>query len=256
MSSWYGGSQRYSAASSSDGEEQIDYTHRDPTLINSEIELEDLPPNAGIMINEEQRYHDDDDNDYEFAFQDFPRHDGTPCLIYNEESLLKEREARQRKIFVVDSNNNNTSDDSIDIVDDEKKSMDEDELTKPVSDQAFMNMLSQNSLAIDGEALTSSYEDVGDISMDSRANGSDPNLQTPQFGKSPKFQEQLSQLMQTKQRRYAMEHKKEDIMNQHRKNRKQAREQERRNRHKEMERELEDIEAEFFSPVDPNRRTR
>eukprot|EP00529_Nitzschia_sp_RCC80_P007825 CAMPEP_0113522832 /NCGR_PEP_ID=MMETSP0014_2-20120614/45396_1 /TAXON_ID=2857 /ORGANISM="Nitzschia sp." /LENGTH=1395 /DNA_ID=CAMNT_0000420909 /DNA_START=327 /DNA_END=4514 /DNA_ORIENTATION=+ /assembly_acc=CAM_ASM_000159 len=231
MSSWYGGGSNRGdvTPASAAGEEFVDYGDHDPSLFNSEIELEDLPPGFGMMLAEEE-----DPEDYNFAFQDFPRRDGTPCLIYNEDAMLQEREARRRKIFVVDDDQDSAdADGNVE----EKKSMDEKDLNTPVSDEAFMNMLSQNSQAIDGEELSISVVDASDSDSVDRV-----------FGKSKQFQDQLAQLMETKSRRYAMEHKKDDIMSKHRKNRKQAREVERRNRHKEMEREIEDIEAEFFSP--------
>jgi hypothetical protein len=107
-----------------------------------------------------------------------------------------------------------------------------------------MNMLSQNSQKIDGDEL--SYA----VDIDVESDGGEADSVDIFYGKSKYFQEQLAHLIESKQRRYAMECKKEDIMNNHRKNRKETRELERRNRHKELEREIEDIEAEFFSPAD------
>ena len=130
------------------GEEEIyydDYNHQhnDPSLFNREIEMEPLP-------NDET----DDEDDYNFAFQDFPRKDGTPCLIINDDSLLHERKRREsaRKIFTIDDEEDKTTDDASLGSLTEKKQDD----ARPVSDDVFKKMLSQNSQTIDG----SSFEDV------------------------------------------------------------------------------------------------
>lgn len=227
VSSWYQNGSNHSD-SPRDGVEggEIQFGHHDdpsldPDMSNGDIELEELQ----------------DDGDYDFPFMDFPRHDGTPCLIYNEDVTLQERQRRAADVFAVDTgttpNNNGTGEDNDDLA--EKKSDDRPN-RRQLSNEMFQRMLSQNSLAIDDASYDEDDQDgdMGDA-------GGSPSL-------IPKaFQRDLSQLLETKQRRYAMEFKKNDIMEEHRKKRKQAREQERRERHKAMEREIEDIEAEYFT---------
>jgi hypothetical protein len=194
-----------------------DFQHNDPSLLNPDME-------GDIELEELQ----DDDNDYEFAFKDFPRVDGTPCLIYKDnEDELKERE--RRRIFHDDNSNSSHTD---------TESKQDDAKAKPVSDRAFMRMLSENSLAID--------EEDDEFVMGSPAGGMQEEETS---AKSPRFQQQLARLLETKQRRYAMEYKKEAIVKEQRQKRKHIREQQRVERHMAMERDLEEIEAEFLSPL-------
>lgn len=204
-----------------DNEDNLDFHHaNDPSLeINGDIELEDLPA------------------DYDFPFQDFPRVDGTPCLIYNEDALV---ERERQKIFApsppppgADEYESGT----------EKK---EDDAARgglggqrrsSVSDAAFRRMLSDHPLDVD--------DDLNDDMLADHRDADDNNS----TAKSPQFQKQLSRLMETKQRRYAMEHKKEAIVQKQRQKRQNVREKQRLERHKAMERDLEEIEAEFLSPL-------
>jgi len=123
----------------------------------------------------------------------------------------------------------------------------EDGSRTPVSDADFKRMLSQNSMAIDDDISSVGLDDAADAVVAVENEELDFN-KSPK-AKSPKFREQLTRLLETKQRRYAMEYKKEAIVEQHRKKRKHVREQQRLDRHKAMEKEIEEIEAEFLSPL-------
>jgi hypothetical protein len=230
-----GGSRYYVDEEDEDDDIEALSFHRsnDPSLINpdismGDIELEDLPA------------------DYDFPFQDFPRTDGTPCLIYNEDALLeRERQRQAKEIFATSSTIS-----SIDDVDyssgTEKK---EDDTTQhqqqrrrrmsSVSDMAFRRMLSDNSMVIDDNGWDGIDDDAAITATTAEGGG-------PSLAKSPQFQKQLAKLLETKQRRYAMEYKKEVIVQEQRKKRKHIREKQRLERHKAMERDLEEIEAEFF----------
>ncbi|KAL3918693.1 MAG: hypothetical protein SGILL_004114, partial [Bacillariaceae sp.] len=234
MSSWVSGSQHSQQQQQQQQQMQdFDYQHQDPSLLlqhqPGDIELEELQ-----------------DEEYDFAFQDFPRADGTPCLIYkDDQDELKERQ--RKSIFVIDDDldqaddNDNGSTTSSQHTDTETKQ--DDASAKPVSDHAFMRMLSENSLAIDDEPAIEDERDELILHLP----GEGPNDDTS--GKSPQFQQQLGRLLETKQRRYAMEYKKEAIVKEQRLKRKEVREQQRVDRHKAMERDLEEIEAEFLSPL-------
>mmetsp|Transcript_7512 Transcript_7512/g.18489 ORF Transcript_7512/g.18489 Transcript_7512/m.18489 type:complete len:1412 (-) Transcript_7512:120-4355(-) len=214
------------------------YQHQDPSLLQSEIELESLP-------NDEE-----DPENYDFAFKDFPRKDGTPCLIIDDDSLLSERKRREsaKAIFNIGdrSDNGNTSDGSIS----EKKV---DEL--PSSNEAFKLMLSQNALEIDNSILNAEGG-YGDESMELPPLEGSFLSKDPHDAKSAEFQRKLTRLMETKRQRYTRENKNAAIVAANRKKRKNVRERERVDRHKAIERELEDIEAEFsltMQPMSPDR---
>jgi hypothetical protein len=178
-----------------------------PTNINTN-------DNDGLVVFQPE----DQQDDYDFAFQDFPRHDGTPCLIYNDDAEHDKEQLQLRRVFsigsheedLLDNNNNDGNDDN----------------TTPVSDQAFQRMLSQHS-------IHSSFEDFPDLPA-----------------KSPQFKSKLERLMIQKHRQY----EKKSIVEKHRelraKERKDNRDQERRDRHKVMERELEALEKNFSSPLE------
>jgi hypothetical protein len=250
-SSWYNGSNvensytansndnTFSNPSTPGGTSEVYYDnyhhqHQDPSIFQSEIELESLP-------------NDEDPANYNFAFQDFPRKDGTPCMIVDDDSFLSERKRREsaKMIFAVGEKavKDNGDDGSLS----EKKLED-----LPVSDEAFKMMLSQNALDIDNSLLKL---DDDDLMVLPPLEGSFLN-KDPNDAKSPEFQQKLSRLFETKRQRYTQEKKNEAIVAEKRRKRKNARERERVDRHKAIERELEDIEAEFsltMQPLSPNR---
>lgn len=199
----------------------------------SEVRQRQEPEQDGLAIYPgelelpENYYHDkpEDDADYNFAFQDFPRHDGTPCLIYNEESL---KQQQRSNIFTI-----------ADDFDDE--ALAEEVATTPVSDAAFQQMLSQNS-------LNSSFEDIQfDQDRDEKKLDDSAPLSS---AKSKGFQEKLSHLMETKFRRYEQKSIIEKHQQKRALERKQVRELERRERHMAMERDIEEIEAAFSNPIE------
>ena len=224
--------------SASSGAEEVyydddDYPHNDSSLFQREIELESLP-------NDEE-----DPENYDFAFQDFPRKDGTPCLIIDDDSFLSERKRREsaKMIFTIDDDEageGNNNDGSFS----EKKLGD-----LPVSDEAFKMMLSQNALDIDNSVLQID-DSEDDIMVLPPLEGSFLSEDTHD-AKSPEFQSKLSRLVDTKRQRYTRENKNAAIVAANRKKRKNVRERERVDRHKAIERELEDIEAEFSLTMQP-----
>ncbi|KAG7365717.1 hypothetical protein IV203_028387 [Nitzschia inconspicua] len=208
-----------------------------------DIELEDLPA------------------DYDFPFQDFPRIDGTPCLIYNEEALQeRERQKRASQIFATTTttttNNDDNDNGTMDYDSGTEKKDDTDawmrrRTTSSVSDSDFRKMLSDHSLddGIGDNTIDPLLVVVDDADDDDQGKNGASSTPTVAAAKSPQFQQQLARLMETKQRRYAMEYKKEAIVQEQRKKRQNFREKQRLERHKAMERDLEEIEAEFLSPL-------
>ena len=253
ISSWYNGNNienSYTANSNTDPEfysnpssatEEVYYDdyhhqHQDSSLFQREIELESLP-------NDE----DESPANYDFAFQDFPRKDGTPCLIIDDDSFLSERKRREsaKMIFNFDDEANTSTEDDGSLT--EKKV----DSNTPVSDESFKQLLSQNITEIDSSFIKlASSEELPPL--ESFLN------KDPHDAKSPEFQSKLSRLMETKQQRYTRENKNAAIVAANRKKRKNVRERERVDRHKAIERELEDIEAEFsltMQPQSPKRNT-
>jgi hypothetical protein len=243
MTAWMGNNNGNNSQQNNNDYEEEDLSFHHHANDPGDIELEDLPA------------------DYDFPFQDFPRTDGTPCLIYNEDALQeRERQKQAQEIFAV-------SDDLEEKKEDHSRQRQQTQrrtttTTTSVSDSAFRRMLSDHSLTADdnendnddhaGILLAGGEEDapillpVETRDADDSGAGGDDGIGS---AKSPKFQQQLSRLMETKQRRYAMEYKKEAIVQEQRKKRKNFREKQRLERHKAMERDLEEIEAEFLSPL-------
>jgi hypothetical protein len=158
------------------------------------------------QLREEQwmTFQKEEETDYDFAFKDFPRKDGTPCLIYNGDN-----EPNHQDIFTIGSPNR-----SADSGDDLGLPPSENEI---LSDQAFRQLLHVN------QASSFDREESLDLS--------DSN--------SPEFKNRLSCLFSEKHRQY----EKRSIVERHRRKRKTEREQERRERQKDMHRELEALEA-------------
>ncbi len=151
----------------------------------------------------------EDDADYDFPFQDFPRHDGTPCLIFNDGTLLT---PKQRELFEIGSPTKN------------------DEMNTPLSDQDFQRALAQQGNASpDSSMIESPFHDEESDMTD--------------------FKEKLGRLMQQKYRQYEKKAIVEKHQERRAKERKSVREQERQERHKAMERQIDDLEAAFSKPL-------
>lgn len=151
----------------------------------------------------------EDETYYDFPFKDFPRHDGTPCLIFNDGALLT---PKQRELFEIGSP---TKDDEMNI---------------PVSDLDFQRMLAQQG------------DESPDSSMiESPFNDEESNMTD--------FKEKLGRLMQQKYRQYEKKAIVEKHQERRAKERKSVREQERQERHKAMERQIDDLEAAFSKPL-------
>ena len=175
--------------------------------------------------------------DYNFAFKDFPRHDGTPCLIYRDDEHQQMEEQKRRVFEIGDMNDDGLVDVAIDVnVEDVKP----EDANTPVSDSAFQRMLSSHNLNVSND----------DIVFDDNDGAVTADRSTAKTAKSPDFQEKLGRLMQQKQRHY----EKKSIIEKHReqkaKERREIREKERRERHKAMESEIASIEADFKSPME------
>ena len=147
----------------------------------------------------------EDEEDYDFAFKDFPRKDGTPCLIYDDDKL----NTSDPDIFSIDQIGIPTPTD--DIFSPQREDAGSNEI---LSDEAFRNLLGQNS----------SFEDEVSVVSDRS---------------SPEFKQRLSSLFVEKHRQY----EKRAIVEKHQQKRKKEREMERRERQKDMHRELEALEA-------------
>ncbi|KAL3938480.1 MAG: hypothetical protein SGBAC_006614 [Bacillariaceae sp.] len=146
----------------------------------------------------------EEEQQYKFAFKDFPRHDGTPCLMYtgsnDEDDIFAVRSPKELKDASIDG---------------ESDILNEPEI---LSDEAFMQLLNMNA--------SPSFEDT--------------SASVPTLGyKSPEFNSRLSSLFAEKHRQY----EKRSIVERHQQKRKKERDVERRERQKDMHRELEALEA-------------
>ena len=158
---------------------------------------------------------EDREEDYDFAFKDFPRKDGTPCLIYTDDPMNSSDHHHGQDIFsigTIDIPTPTTA--ATNIVSSplrENNGLGGDEI---LSDEAFRNLLGQ----------ASSFEDEYSVVSD---------------GSSPEFKQRLSSLFSQKYRQY----EKRAIVEKHQQKRKKEREMERRERQRDMHRELEALEA-------------
>ena len=172
----------------------------------------------------------DEIHDYDFAFKDFPRHDGTPCLIFNDNGVLLT--PRQREVFEIDSPQTSPTNHML------------DKGTVPVSDEAFQRMLA----AQGGNPRSLSPDDS--LFLESSFAGDDDNIDTTNSDVSssgtnvaPQFKEELARLYEQKFRQYEKKAIVEKHQERREKERKAQREQERRDRHKVMEGTIEDLEG-------------
>ena len=180
------------------------------------------------------QYHDqiaphDEIPDYNFAFKDFPRHDGTPCLIFNDSGVLLT--PRQREVFEIDSPQTSPTNHMLD-----------DKGTVPVSDEVFQRMLAAQgedprSLSPDDSLFLESSFAGDDYVEKTTVEVAAPNVLAPQF------KEELARLYEQKFRQYEKKAIVEKHQERREKERKAQREQERRERHKLMEGTIEDLEG-------------
>ncbi|CAJ1966416.1 unnamed protein product [Cylindrotheca closterium] len=150
----------------------------------------------------------EEEQNYNFAFKDFPRKDGTPCLMYDGSN---ENEADA--IFNAPLPKESTTG--------EEEESDIFNAREVLSDEAFRQLLHMN--------VSPSFEET----LES------PSPALPVTYKSPEFNERLSSLFAEKHRQY----EKRSIVERHQQKRKKEREMERRERQKDMHRELEALEA-------------
>ena len=162
-------------------------------------------------------YHDDpEEEDYNFAFKDFPRHDGTPCVMYDDfgNSTIG---GMPSSPFVIGGGS------------------DDDIPTQPVSDAAFQRMLSQQS----------GLEDIEYDDPDTQIKVDDMEEEEEVEDIKPKLERILEMRHRQIQKRGIVEKHREARARE----RKEQREQERRERHRAMEMEIENLEFESFSPL-------
>lgn len=196
-----------------------------PTMMPNQSQSQD-----GLVIFEDPQDPmplacEEDHQDYNFAFSDFPRHDGTPCLIYSN----KDEQDTLRRVFEIGNDDDDhyyDDDDNSDAL--TERSMDDLAATTPLSDQAFAKMLSTH------------HDD---------SNSSLEELSSP-TSQSVEFQDKLSRLMQQKHRQY----EKKSIVEKHREQRREERLKQRREmqaaKHKTLTREIEALEHHFSSPLE------
>jgi hypothetical protein len=161
-----------------------------------------------------------EEEDHNLVFQDFPRKDGTPCLIFEDDHIS---EKANHGIFSIG-----------DIELSPPKNIEEQEERRVfpppqdaasdeiLSDEAFLNLLNVNDAS--SVEHISSFEDEFSVNSDV---------------KSPEFKHRLSSLFSERYRQY----EKRTIVERHQQKRKMERERERRERQKDMHRELEAIES-------------
>ena len=177
---------------------------------------------------------DDDSSDYDFAFQDFPRTDGTPCLIYHDDH----HDLHNFSIGADES----TIDTDLDL---DPEHLD---ATTPVNNDTFANLLrvnSQNGLdsSIDSldDQLNSSDSDSDSASETTNDTGS--AVDTKQ---NTAFLNKLERLVQQRHRQY----EKKSIVEQHQQARHAERQQERRQQHHAaMESQISQLEQQATSTV-------
>ena len=214
---------------------------------------DDVPqPSQSTLQNhpppQSQAQHDDDDDDssnYDFAFQDFPRTDGTPCLIYNDDHELHN--------FSIGADES-TIETDIDL----DPEMNDLEATTPVNNDTFANLLrvnSQNGL----NHLNDSIDSLDDNDMNSNSSDSDDSDQSKETNdtgsavdtkQNTAFLNKLERLVQQRHRQY----EKKSIVEQHQQARHAERQQERRQQHHAaMESQISVLEQQAIVPRSPVR---
>jgi hypothetical protein len=159
---------------------------------------------------------DEDPSEYPFAFSDFPRHDGTPCLIYSESEGGPATLRREGSVSKMNNVNNN---------------MGLDNRRVSLSDEEFKMALSQHDTSHDESMVCS--DDLVDL-----YDNSGESIEV-------EFTEKLERLVAMRHRHY----EKESIMERGReirrkeRNKAEAYERQLRLRRHEMELDLDEIEA-------------
>lgn len=163
---------------------------------------------------------DEDPSNYNFPFSDFPRTDGSPCLIYNESHTITHS-----------SGNNSVA---------AGAALTNDQFQHQLEGQGQTDTSVESDDGGENKATEGFYEDDDE---------SDRHLETP-------FTERLERLVAMRRRHY----EKERLMERHRQARRLAEEQEAQRqrelklRQHEMELDLEEIEASFSPTATANRR--
>ena len=180
-------------------------------------------------------YCDEDVAKYAFPFKDFPRHDGTPCLIYSDENNNNSSSSssndnnnaqnRHNDPLTYNNNNNNTPEPT------------KNNTSTPLSDDEFKKQLSLQSVNSTFEIDDGMYEDDHQEGVDQI--------------RDTEFTEKLERMVTMRLRHY----EKDSIMMRAREARKkeqqhaEARERQLRLRRHEMEIDLEEIEADLRPPA-------
>ena len=170
---------------------------------------------------------DEDPSNYDFTYQDFPRHDGTPCLIYNENENSKvstpDRKPRSNAGSPLKSAACGIFPDSMNLP----------QCKDTLTDDEFK----QHLVATAAHRSPSLEEKDGDHSIDYGASDLTSSGTDEEYGEAP-FSEKLERLVAMRHRHY----EKERILERARQ-RREADERELRLRRHEMELHLDEIEA-------------
>lgn len=180
----------------------------------------------------------EDPTDYDFPFQDFPRHDGTPCLMFNDDGTLLT--PKQRQVFEIGSPETSP----------QKKPLSEppalvvDETT-PVSNDVFARMLAAQGANPNNSSPDASLLIESSMFSDDAVTVDDASTATAETSSSlpPDFKDTLSRLYEQKHRQYEKKAIVEKHQERRAKERKSQRELERRERHLMMEGTIEDLEV-------------
>jgi hypothetical protein len=203
------------------------YQEQNPELYASENNEEQYHHHHPHDEVEWQQQFAEEEEHYNFPFQDFPRRDGTPCLMYNE---------AHHKIFRISDDDDGGVDNA-------------DKATTPVSNHAFQRMLSNHSFDIQ-------YSFEGDNNNNNN-NNKEEDQKDKEFTcakENPFFKNKLDRIVAQRHRQYEKRTIVEKHQEQRAKERTRYRERERHERHKAMENSIADIEATTFSPLERARR--
>lgn len=162
---------------------------------------------------------DEDPSTYDFPYQDFPRQDGTPCLIYEE--TLNEEEEEQ---FFKNSGRESFSTTSYG----ENDPLTDDVFQQALSRHNSLGLLSNDS-SFATESSTIDFEDV-----DTTTSTTTPLFGSDEVDDPSKFTDKLERLVAMRHRHY----EKQKIVEKHREQRRAERAKQRAEKHKKQKDEM------------------
>ncbi|CAB9524918.1 expressed unknown protein [Seminavis robusta] len=205
------------------------YKNNDDYYDDEDDEMEELDLNAA-SDDDQIMACDEDPKEYAFPFQDFPRQDGTPCLIY-EETLNEEEEEQYLKNSRADSLHSTTS----------------YGIHDPLTDDEFQRALGAHMVPFTSSSTNTSFEHHAANTSDSslvRIEDGDNEIQvhdlrtvsTDDDDSDPsKFTNKLEKMVAMRHRHY----EKQKIMDKHREQRKQERARQRAVEKKKQQEEMQ-----------------